>query len=90
MKLEAQDIRDLRPVISAVVAEVLLEMRGEGATLNGCLAMDEAEAAAALGVQRHVLRDCRLRGELSASKIGKKIVYSRHELLEFLQRHRTN
>ena len=35
------------------------------------------------GAGRHVLRDARLRGEVEAGRIGKRIVYSRDELLRF-------
>ena len=33
-------------------------------TLGDRLGYPEAEAAALLGIERHVLRDCRLRGEI--------------------------
>lgn len=52
------------------------------------LAYPEAEAAMLLGVARHVLRDARLRGEIKATRIGKRIVYARDELLRFLARRR--
>lgn len=48
------------------------------------LALTEKEAAAALGVGRHVLRDLRLNGGVNYSRIGRKIVYSRDQLLELL------
>ena len=44
----------------------------------------EAEAAELLGIGKHVLRDARLRGEIHATKIGKRIVYSRNELMRWL------
>lgn len=45
-----------------------------------------AEAAAAIGVRPHVLRDARLRGQIQGRKVGKKTVYARDELLKFLAR----
>ncbi len=48
------------------------------------LGFPEAEAAALLGVPRHVLRDCRLRGEICARLVGKKNIYSRESLVKFL------
>ena len=86
MKLEPGDIVDLRPIIAAVVRHVLDEVQEEYERLNGRLGYGEAEAAALLGLSKHVLRDARLRGELVASKIGKRIVYSRGDLAAFLVR----
>jgi len=48
---------------------------------NGRLALDEAEAARACGVGRHVLRDLRLAGKIKARKLGKKVIYTRTDLL---------
>jgi hypothetical protein len=75
---------DLRPLILAVVTEVLAARGVMDGKLGNRLGFPEAEAAALLGVPRHVLRDCRLRGEISARLIGKKVVYSREELERFL------
>ena len=44
----------------------------------------EEEAAALLGVAKHVLRDARLRGEVFARRIGKSYVYGQKELVEWL------
>ena len=84
MKLDAADVRDLQPIIAAAVRATLAEVETEQFKLNGRLAYPEPEAAALLGVERHVLRDCRLRGEIEARKVGAKIVYSRESLLRFL------
>lgn len=88
MKLDVSDIKDLRPVIAAVVAEVLAELRADESKIGEQLAMPEPQAAAALGIASHVLRDCRLRGEISGSRVGKRIIYERGELLKFLERSR--
>ena len=85
MKMEPSDIPALRPLIALVVAEVLAEMQTDESRLNGRLAIAEPEAAALLGVQRHVLRDCRLRREIKASRVGKKVVYEVEELGKFLR-----
>ena len=45
----------------------------------------QPEAAWLLGIAPHVLRDCRLRGELKGKKVGKAFVYSRTELARFLE-----
>jgi hypothetical protein len=50
----------------------------------------EPEAAALLGIKSYVLRDCRRRGELQGAKVGSKIVYTRADLLEFLERQKGN
>jgi len=74
---------DLGPLVRAVVAEVLTELGGrfDG---HGRVGYTEPEAAALLGVAGHVLRDCRLRGEIHARKLGRRYVYSRDELRRFL------
>ena len=84
MRLDADDIRSLRPVIAAVVADGLSELQQQHNRLSDRLAYSEAEAAALLGVQRHVLRDCRLRGEISARKVGREWRYQRADLQRFL------
>jgi hypothetical protein len=84
VKIDASDIPDLRPVIRAAVVAVLDELRATDAMLGDRLAYPEAEAADLLGVPRHVLRDCRLRGEIVGRLVGKRILYSREELRRFL------
>ncbi len=87
MSLKIQfDENDLRPVVRLAVAEALDRMEEERAKLNGRLAFTEPEAAVLLGVKPHVLRDCRRRGELQGAKVGSRIVYTRADLLEFLER----
>jgi hypothetical protein len=80
------DREDLQPLVQLAVAEALSRMEDERAKLNGRLAFTEPEAAALLGVKPHVLRDCRRRRELQGAKVGCKIVYTRADLLEFLER----
>ena len=75
---------ELRPLIQAVVRETLQQIEAEHAATNGRLAFSEGEAASLLGVQRHTLRDCRRRGEISARKVGKEYRYTREELERFL------
>ena len=82
------DVDTLRPLIEVAVREVLAQVESDSAKLRGQLAYTEAHAAALLGVQGHVLRDLRLRGEIEASKVGKRVVYSRDDLVSFLQRNR--
>ena len=78
IELEADDIR-------RIVAEVLQQMEADRAKLNGdWLARNEADAAAAIGIARHSLRDLRLRGLVNASKLGARVVYSREQLASLL------
>jgi hypothetical protein len=84
VKLDAADIQDFKPLIRSVVATVLDELRAHEDGLSGQLGFTEPEAAAIIGVARHVLRDCRLRGEIVAKRVGKRIIYARSELLRFL------
>jgi hypothetical protein len=78
------DIDDLRPIIERTVSETIAQLDAERRKVNGRLGYTEPEAAAALGIQRHALRDARLRGEIAASKIGKRIVYSPGDLVALL------
>jgi hypothetical protein len=91
MSLRIEFDRDeLRPLVHMAVVEALDRMEEDRARFQGRLAFTEPEAAALLGVRPHVLRDCRRRGELQASKVGSKIVYTRADLLEFLDRQKGN
>lgn len=77
------DAKSLRPIIAEVVSATLSQ-RPEELLPAQRLAFPEAEAAALCGVPKHVLRDARLRGEVSGRLLGKKVVYERGELLRFL------
>ena len=79
---------DLRPLIEAIVKETVHLMDEAGRHLGERIAYTEAEAAALLGVAPHVLRDCRRRGEVSASRCGKRSVYQRSDLLRLLDGNR--
>ncbi|OHB71982.1 MAG: hypothetical protein A2V70_18185 [Planctomycetes bacterium RBG_13_63_9] len=79
---------DLRPVVEAVVREVLSQRADAEAKLGGRLGFTEPEAAALLGVKQHVLRDARARGEISARRVGRRYIYSRAALLDFLEAER--
>lgn len=83
------DFEDIRPLIEVTVTEVLARLEEDDARLNGRLWFPEAEAAGLLGLPAHRLRDCRRRGEIVGSKIGKTIGYERGELLRFLRERRT-
>lgn len=84
------DPQDLRPLVEQVVTETIERLEAARAMVGDRLAYDEPEAAALIGVRRHVLRDARLRGEVIASRIGKRTVYTREELLRFLGRAQVN
>ena len=84
------DSEDLRPIVHLTVAEALDHLEAERAKLHGRLSFTEPEAAALLGVKPYVLRDCRRRGELQGAKVGSKIVYTRGDLLDFLERQKEN
>ena len=84
------DREDLQPLVALAVTEALDRLEAERAKFNGRLAFTEPEAAVLLGVKPHVLRDCRRRGELPGAKVGSKIVYTRADLLDFLDRQKEN
>ncbi len=83
MKIE-WDEASLHPLVDAVVAAAIERLDDNRVKLNGRLGYTEPEAAALIGVQPHVLRDCRLRGEISAKKVGKRYIYGRSALEELL------
>jgi predicted transcriptional regulator len=60
----------LRELVREVIAEAV------GSWPAGRIALTESEAAAACGVARHVLRDLRLAGRITARRLGRRIVYS--------------
>jgi hypothetical protein len=89
MKIEPGDVHALEPVIRTIVRAVLDDVQTEREQFNGRLGYTEAEAATLIGVAKHVLRDCRLRGEIHGKPVGRKVVYSRDELARFLERRST-
>jgi hypothetical protein len=79
------DPEALRPVIEAVVTEVLGRLEGQRALLGDRLAYSEEEAARLLGLEPHVLRDERHRKRIAASSIvGRRIRYTREDLVGYL------
>ena len=85
MKIDFEST-DLRPLIRAVAAEVLEQLDAERTKLNGHLAFSERQAAELVGIPTHSLRDLRLRGEIHGSRLGRRIVYRRDELMKLLER----
>jgi hypothetical protein len=77
------DRESLRPIVAEVVAEVLEKTNVAQSALGNRLMLSESEAAELLGVEKHVLRDARLRGEIHGRLVGKRIFYSRAALLAF-------
>lgn len=75
---------DLQPLVEQVVTEVLQQREAAETKLGDRLAYPEPEAAALLGIQPHVLRDARRRGEVEAKLCGKRYLYPRAELLRYL------
>ena len=83
----AFDATDLQPLIEEVVAATLRQLADVERKLpDGRLGFPESEAAQRMGVAQHVLRDARLRGEINGRRVGKRIVYSRDELLRYLEK----
>lgn len=84
------DADALRPIIEATIAETLARLRDDEAHIGDKLAFSEEESARLIGIESHVLRDARLRGDISASRIaGRRIRYLRQDLLNYLARNRT-
>ena len=73
-----------KPFVAQIVEETLAQREADEAKLGDRLAYPEPEAAGLLGIQQHVLRDCRRRGEIEAKLCGKRYLYPRSELLRYL------
>jgi hypothetical protein len=71
---------DLKPIVAEVVAEVMERFGNDDR-----ISYTETEAAELVGVKRHVLRDERLKGHVRHGKVGNRIVYTRRQLLEFVE-----
>lgn len=70
-----------KEALRGLIAEVLTVVIGAIDWPTGRVALDEAEAARACGVGRHVLRDLRLSRQIQARKLGRKVVYTREDLM---------
>jgi hypothetical protein len=70
----------------SLLAESVSKVLAVIATLpaDNRLAYTESEAAQMLGVADHVLRDVRLRGEIRGKKVGKRWMYPKDTLIQFL------
>lgn len=81
------DSAALKPIVQAVVAEVLAQVDGARAAPPGKQVFSEGEAAQLLGVETHVLRDERGRGRITFSRIvGRRIRYTQADIDEYLRR----
>jgi hypothetical protein len=75
----------LEPLIRAVVEQTIARIDEAREVLPDKIAFGEAEAARLLSLHPHQLRDERLRGRIEASVgPGKKVLYSRADLLAYL------
>ena len=79
---------DLKPLVELVVTAAIAQLNEQRDQLLDKLAYTEPEAAALLSIRPHVLRDARLRGEIGACRLGRRVLYPRDELLKFLQAQR--
>lgn len=77
---------EFQPLIDAAVKKAI----GELEKRNGRISYSETEAAEVIGVSPHCLRDCRYRGEIKATKLGKAWLYRRSDLIAFLESGETN
>lgn len=82
------DQEQLANMIEKIIFDSFQKMEHTNISLGNRLSFTEPEAAALLGVERYALRDARLRGEVEASKVGRRILYSRDQLLRLLQKNR--
>ena len=82
------DPTELRPVIEATVAEVLAQRDAGEARLGNRRWTAEVALAAEFGLPAHRLRDCRRRGEIVGTKVGKQVGYTPDQIQKFLESQR--
>ena len=82
------DESDLQPLVELIVHTAIERLTEEREQVAGKLAYTEPEAAALLSIRPHVLRDARLRGEINACRLGRRVLYPRDELTRFLSAQR--
>jgi hypothetical protein len=73
----------IRELIKEILEETLIVLSWPA----GRVALNETEAAETCGLNRTTLRDLRLAGKVKASKVGKRWVYTRDDLLRALKTH---
>ena len=79
------DDQDLKPLVGKIVHEVLGELASRQLLSNDRLALTEAEAADRLGLNPWQLRDIRLAGKISYTRIvGNRIRYVISDLTSYL------
>lgn len=80
---------DLGPLLSQIVQATLERLELDKASMGDQLAFSESHAARLLGLNPHQLRDERIRGRISSTKVvGGQIRYCRADLLQYLRRNR--
>jgi hypothetical protein len=75
---------EFSPLIEAIVQKCLSRLE----KFDERVAYDEQTAARLLSVPRTSLRDERLRGRVKASRVGRRIRYTRQDLLDYLAKRR--
>ena len=74
----------LAPLVARITKQVVEQLDETRAKFGGRLGYTLPEAAAMIGVKPHVLRDARARGEIRGRLIGKRLIFSRDELIRFV------
>ena len=82
------DAKDLEPLVKQVVEATLEAVESDRAWVGDRLAYSKPKAARLLGVAAHCLREERLKGRVSASVVGRRVMDTRADLLAFLARRR--
>jgi hypothetical protein len=81
----ALDQAALKPLITAIVRATVAELEAVRARFDDRLCYSEAEAARLLSLNVWQLRDLRLRGEITPSRVvGKRLRYLRDDLIRYL------
>lgn len=81
MRLDDADLA----AIAQAVADKLTAQTEADEQLDGKLAYSEATAAHLLDLPKNTLRERRIAGDIQAKLVGKRYLYSRTELVRFLE-----
>ena len=80
---------ELRPLVRPIVKEVVRELDDRRRAAQGKLAFTEAEAAEMLSLNSWQLRDLRLEGKITYTRVvGRRIRYTLKDLEDYLDRGR--
>lgn len=83
------DADTIREIAQPIAAELVSALR-DACDPDAPITLSEADAAKRLGMAGHQLRDRRLAGEVTGTKLGGRWYYETAELREYARRNRSD